>query len=123
MIETREHYLIANGQPYVLPFSSSGHTVSRTWMALMNQFRIGSAPAPSWARRYKLTTKLRTNKKGSWYTLVVADMGWVPSKEEYEVGKMLHEAVASGSKRAGDHAVAETDTTASETAAGEDAPY
>lgn len=103
LVETREHYVMAEGQPYVIPFSSTGHTTSRTWMALMNQFRIGAAPAPSWARRYRLSTVQRTNSLGTWYQWKVEDLGWVPSQEEYQVGKMLHEAVTSGAKRAADH--------------------
>jgi hypothetical protein len=110
--ETRNHMgyaVTADGAlAYAIPLTSSGHTVSREWMGLMNRQRIpGSGEKPaSWAVYYKLRTKQRHNKDGDWFVLVAENAGgggepmWVPSLADYERGKALHEAFASGAKKA-----------------------
>ena len=101
VVETRQHIGYADGEPYVIPLASSGHTVSRTWMQMMNQMFIPgtSKIAPSFAKKYKLTTVEKSNEKGTWFVLKVEDAGWV-NKEEYVRGKGLHEAFARGEKKA-----------------------
>lgn len=101
LVETRYHAVLVNGAPFVIAFSSAGHTTSRSWMALMNSFRVPSAPAktaPSYARQYRLTTTLRSNKAGDWYDWKIEDKGWVRSAEEYQAGKALYEQMSSGEK-------------------------
>lgn len=111
LIHTRYHagYVVAWHDlpplPFVIPFSSTGHTVSREWMMKMNnQFVKNSkgvmVKAPSWAKLYRLRTKMRTNKVGSWYQMTVADGGWVQTADDYERGRALHMAFASGEKTA-----------------------
>ncbi len=109
--ETRNHmgYAVTpdGALAYAIPLTSSGHTVSREWMGLMNRQRIpGSGEKPaSWAVYYKLRTKMRHNKDGDWFVLVAENAGlggepmWVPSLADYERGKALHEAFASGAKK------------------------
>lgn len=102
VVETRQHFGFADGQPYVIPFSSSGHTVSRTWMDLMNQFQVPgtSKPAPSFARKYHITTVEKTNAKNqSWSVMKIVDLGWV-SDEEYERGLATYESLSRGEKQA-----------------------
>lgn len=82
--------------PFVIPFKSSGHTASRTWMTLMNSKVIGSDIAPSWACRYRVKTRSRTNNDGTWNAISVEDAGWVQTKEEYDRGARLHTQMASG---------------------------
>jgi hypothetical protein len=105
VVETRQHMGFADGEPYVIPFSSTGHTVSRTWMQMMNQARIPGSDkiAPSFAKRYKLTTIERTKDSNSWFVFKVEDAGWVENVQEYERGKALHEAFAKGEKKVEAH--------------------
>jgi hypothetical protein len=107
VIETRYHVgLVHRGDdrmPYVIPLTSSGHTVSRTWMQLMNTFRTpGGKIAPSFARLYRLTTAERTNAAGTWFTWKVDDLGWVPTGEDFKAGAALADAAEAGTKGIGD---------------------
>jgi len=102
--ETRYHigYVITpDGAtfPYVIPMASSGHTVSRGWMFLMNSKQIGSHRAPSWAALYRLKTKERSNAAGTWSTWDITDAGWVKTAEEYARGAALHASFAAGEKQ------------------------
>lgn len=115
-IETRYHVGFAviedqdgapTGQalPFVIPFKSTGHTTSRTWMFMMNGKMIGSSAAPSWACLYRLKTKQRTNSSGTWNAITVEDAGWVQSQADYDRGAKLHAQMISGEK------IVETDDT------------
>ena len=104
VVETRYHigYVIledGRAMPYVIPMSSSAHTASRGWMFLMNSRQLGSAKAPSWAGLYRLKTKERTNKSGTWFTWDITDAGWVASPEDYARGADLHESFARGERK------------------------
>ncbi len=81
--------------PYIIPFSSTGHTTSRGWMQLMNTISAGV----SFAAKYRLTTRERTNASGTWFAVDVKFDSWC-SPEEYKDGKRLYEAFASGEKQA-----------------------
>lgn len=104
IIETRYH--VGNvitakygAVPYVIPLTSSGHTVSRDWMFRMNSKQLPTGDkAPSWMCLYRLRTKERTNAAGTWFTWDISDEGWVQSEEDYLRGASLHEAVTSGAK-------------------------
>lgn len=106
VIETRYHsgfyYPEEGGMPvpYVIPFSSTGHTISRQWMFMMGQKMIGQDRAPSFAGLYRLKTREKTNAAGTWFLFDVADAGWVPTEEAYAHGRALYEAFASGEKTA-----------------------
>lgn len=101
VVETRQHVGFANGEAYVISFSSTGHTVSRTWMQMMNQQYIPGTNkiAPSFSRLYKLTSVERTKDANSWFVFKVEDAGWVTKREDYEKGKALHEAFTRGEKK------------------------
>lgn len=101
--ETRTHVVrvfLPTGEklPYVVNFSSSGHTVSRTWMAMMGVKRVGNDQAPSYACLYRLKVKGRTRGPDSWVVFDPSDAGWVQTQEDYDAGKALYEAFASGEK-------------------------
>jgi len=101
LVETRYHAVLINGAPFVIAFSSAGHTTSRNWMSLMNSFRVPNAPtktAASYARHYRLTTTLRSNKAGDWYDWKIEDLGWVRSAADYNAGKALYMQMSSGEK-------------------------
>lgn len=103
VIETREHVVLVvtpqGLRPYVLPFSSTGHTTSRQWMFMLNSH----GGAPSFSRKYLLTTKERTNPSGTWFGVEVKDLDWV-STEEYKVARTLNEAFETGAKQTEAHA-------------------
>ena len=108
-IETRNHAVIVyteDGQalPYLIPLSSSGHSVSRQWMFMMRAKTVDGEQVPSWAVLYRLQTLMRTKGKNNWYVLDPkegSDEGtlWA-TEEQYVAGKKLHEAFASGTKKA-----------------------
>lgn len=105
VVETRYHIgnvYLPDGKimPYVIPFSSSGHTVSKGWMFLMNNKTMPGAKsaAPSFACFYRLTTRETTNAKGTWMKINVADEGWVQTADDYERGFALHQAFSTGEK-------------------------
>lgn len=87
--------------PYVIPMSSSAHTVSRQWMFMMNSKSLPgvSGAAPSWAALYRLRTKERTNAAGTWATWDITDAGWVRTPEEYERGRRLFESFETGERK------------------------
>lgn len=86
--------------PYVIPLSSTGHTVSRGWMTMMNTKKItGGKPAPSWACLYRIKTKFTSNAQGEWFKFEVTDAGWVNSLADYERGRALNESFVSGEKK------------------------
>lgn len=105
--ETRYHigYVIDEetgaAVPFVIPFSGSGHTVSRQWMFSMNSKAIPGVEgsAPSWACLYRLKTKFTSNAKGDWFKFDPEDAGWVESEAEYERGKKLNEAFMAGAHK------------------------
>lgn len=85
--------------PYVIPMSSTGHTVSRQWMVMMNARTIGGRIAPSWAGIYRLKTKERSNAAGTWFTWDVQDAGWVQSAEDYARGRTLNASFEAGEQK------------------------
>jgi len=96
---SREHYgLTADGKPFVFPFGGSGHTTSREWMTLMDQFQLKNGQIePSFNRMYRLTTVPKSNEAGDWYGVRVQHVGEV-TDEQYDRGLALHNAVMSGAK-------------------------
>jgi hypothetical protein len=105
LVETRQHVGLVDGvEPFVLPLSSTGHTVSRQWMQLMNQTFVPGTNkvAPSYAKFYRLTTVERTRDSNSWFVFKVEDLGdkgWV-TKDQFLKGKQLFEAFSRGEKTA-----------------------
>lgn len=98
LIETRYHYVVFEGQAYVIPFKSTGHQASKRWTFLMSSKRLPSGkPAPAWSHRYKLTTQLQKNVQGEWYGIQTQDSG-NPTRDEYILARALANAVDSGNK-------------------------
>jgi hypothetical protein len=102
--ETRYHIgnVLWGGQflPYVIPLTSSGHTVSKDWMTLIkNQGMEGvKGSLPSFACIYRLRTKQVTNAKGTWMKFDVTFERKVQTADEVERGRALHDSFASGEK-------------------------
>lgn len=119
VIETRYHVgrvILGAGHalPYVIPMTSSGHTVSRQWMFMMNNVQIGGKPAPSFGTLWRLKTKERSNASGTWFTWdispaeavpgisVVTPQGvFVASMDDYERGQRLFNSFEAGEQKAG----------------------
>ena len=99
IIETRYHYVLYNGAPYVMAFKSTGHTVSREWTQQMKLLEDAA-----FAHKYKLTTKLRTKGQQEWYIFAVTPVlekdGSVAyvTEQEYLAGQAFEKAVSSGAK-------------------------
>lgn len=118
-IDTRYHYghIIDpdTGQlmQAVIPFSSTGHTVSRAWNTLMKSQRVpdgmgGTVIAPSWFQAYRLTTVRKQNASGTWYVIKAEAAGWL-NQALREQGKLLHDSVLAGDKTAAQPDDADTD--------------
>jgi hypothetical protein len=98
MIETRYRYglVILEGLgmlPFVIPFTSTGHTVCRGWETTMNSLFIPGTNDryPSFAGCYRLRTKQRTNASGTWHQIDVA-LERAARDQEYERAEALCEA-------------------------------
>lgn len=102
LIETRYHagFLSVDGQriPAVLPFSSTGHTVSRSWMVMMNNAIIQGKKAPSWFKNYTIKARLKQKNNQEWFMSEIVDGEWVVEKDLREQGKTLHIAMIAGEK-------------------------
>lgn len=99
--DTREFFLLVNGQPYVLPCTGTKHTFARQWQTMFHQFRhpkTGSV-MPSFCRRYHLTTVPMSNAAGKWFGLRFQDQGFV-DKTTYDAAKAFYMAVKRGEKKA-----------------------
>lgn len=105
VIETRYHagfVVLDDGSvlPYIIPMSSSGHSVSRQWMFMMNSNQLPKGDiAPSWSKLYRLKTKERSNAAGTWFTWDISDAGWV-DEEAFDRGTALFNAFNTGEKKA-----------------------
>lgn len=106
VVETRCHagYVYEDGfmpMPFIISLSSTGHTFSKQWMFLMNsQTYKGKQVDKSWVFLYRLKTTLKKNKFGSWYMYAAMKERMVEGATEYNLGKQLFDAMASGAMKA-----------------------
>lgn len=103
IIHTRYHigyvHMGERRLPYVIPFSSTGHTVSRGWMFTMNSKRLPSGEeAPGYSSLFKLVTRERSNVSGTWSVFDPIDMGFVQTVEDFELGSKLCDSFTRGEK-------------------------
>lgn len=99
--DTREFYIMVDGQPYVLPCTGTKHTFARQWNSMFHQYRHPKTGdvMPAFSRKYKLVTVPASNASGKWFGLQFHDEGFV-TKREYDAAKALYTAVKKGEKRA-----------------------
>lgn len=90
---------------YVIPFSSTGHSIWKTWNQNSKSKRLIDAKsgedlgrAEPWMFIYKLTSKEQSNSAGDWYSISIEDIGWNDSEDLILIGKALYESVVSGEK-------------------------
>ena len=106
LVETRYHsgYLEYGDirMPAVLSFSSTGHSVSKGWMTQMNNVTVptpnGPKKAPSWFKKYKITSRLKQKNNQEWFIFDVVPYEWVQDKNQREDGRALFEAFEEGTK-------------------------
>jgi len=98
--DTREFFLLIEGQPYMFPCYGTRHTFARRWQTHFQQFKHPKTGAvlPSFARKYRLTTVQASNALGRWFNVKFDDLGWV-SDAEYRLAKELNTIVERGAMR------------------------
>jgi len=105
LIEYRYHaglvHLDNQRLPYIIPFKSTGHTVSKNWMsALRKPFPDGSGRSRSYHSKYLLTTVHRTNKKGQWFQFKIEDRGWIDRPADLAMAYNFQQLLLSGQRQA-----------------------
>jgi hypothetical protein len=113
LIHTRYHAgyvygLTPSPLGYIIPFKSTGHTVSKNWMSMMStkDHPLTVKPYAAYTSIYELTTVQKKKANNQWFVVSVRDLGWVQNKEDRERGRLLHEAFQSGALRASDEDMA-----------------
>jgi hypothetical protein len=99
VVDTRQIFLLVDGQPYMLPLTGTGHTVAREWTSWLNQLKHPNGGLlPSYAHKYKLTTKPVSKASFRWFGLRFQDIGTV-TVPEYHAARALAEIVERGAMR------------------------
>lgn len=101
LVETRYHFVITENGPAVVALTSTGLQVSRQWMTLMKNVKIGPEGAkkiaPSFSRVYRLKTIYRQNDAGDWFQFSVEEIGWVQDQDLFNEAKNFwEEAMKAG---------------------------
>jgi hypothetical protein len=98
--DTREFYLLIEGQPFAFGCNSTKHTFAREWTTYQNRLLHPNTGGvlPAWSHKYLLTSTRAENAKGKWFGLKFTDMGPVTGAE-YAIGRQLHLAVKGGAVR------------------------
>lgn len=101
VVDTREFYILVDGDPYVLPCSSTKHTFARQWQTMFHRFKhpwTGKV-MPAFAHRYRLKTVPTSNTKGKWFGLTFEDAG-ESTVNEIKLGIAFSNAIAKGERKA-----------------------
>jgi hypothetical protein len=99
LIETRYQFVIIDGSPFVIPFTSTGHQVWKEWNERRKVFKTPSgAVAPAFAYTWMMTTRLRKNKQGEWFVLQFGDPQKVTDGRDYLRGREFADMVRSGQR-------------------------
>jgi hypothetical protein len=86
--------------PYIIPFQSTGHTVFRKWMGIMNNHKLSNGEtAGCFYYAYKLPVKQRTNASGTWYEFAPEDAFPIKNHEAIVRARQLYKDLASGAMR------------------------
>lgn len=131
ILERRNHLgfvITDDGQSYAyaIPFTSTGHSVSRNWMTTMQNRTINGIVPPSYCFLYRFRTRQRSNAQGTWFSPDIEAVALHPALMPSGMvnaalrdrGKAFYEACLRGDKIA--EAMDERDEPAA-TGAGEDA--
>jgi hypothetical protein len=105
--DTRNFYVLVEAEngalsPAVISMGSTQIKKARNWNTFMQTKtmpgKVGQFVPAMFASRFRLTTKMESNKKGKWYGWGYEWLGFINSPAEiaYQSGKVLSETVASG---------------------------
>lgn len=111
ILERRNHlgFVILNdggSLAYAIPFTSTGHSVSKNWMTTMQNRTVQGITPPSYCFLYKFRTRQRSNAQGTWFLPdieavtdhpALAPSGMVNAAMR-ERGKAFYEACLAGDK-------------------------
>lgn len=100
--ENRDFFLLFEGQPFLMPCTSTFHTFAKEWNTYFGQIRypaVTGPTLPAYARRYRLTTITAGNAFGKWFKPKFQDLGWVTVAAEYAAAKSLNDIVRRGMAR------------------------
>jgi hypothetical protein len=99
LVETKYHFVITDEGPAVIGLTSTGLQISRQWLTLMKNVKIGPEGAkkiaPSFAKQYLLKTVYRQNDSGDWFQFTVEDAGWVQSLDVFSEARAFYESAAA----------------------------
>lgn len=116
--DTRELYIIVDGDPYVLPCTSTKHTFARQWQTMWHRFKHPKTGRimPAFSRKYKLTTIPASNAIGKWFAIKFQDVGET-TIPEIKLGISFSDALMTGAKKP------EAPVSMAEGSKGEDIPF
>jgi hypothetical protein len=101
IVDTREFYIMVDGDPYVFPCSSTKHTFARQWQTMFHRFKHPKTGKvmPAFAHKYRLSTVPTSNALGKWFGLKFEDAG-TSSLDELRACITFSDAVMSGERKA-----------------------
>lgn len=106
VIERNTEGEIIKATPSVISFSSTGHTVAKSWSTLRNASTLPNGKEhPIWFRTYTMKTKPAKNNKGEFFVLDFLDRGddgWVKNAGVRAKAKDLFEQFEKGQIRSAD---------------------
>lgn len=122
LVDTRSHFgLVATEdgtvEQVVFPLSSTQIKKSKQLMSALSHAKVrgknGMVTPPTWMNKIALGTTLESNDQGSWYGVRFEPDGFIDSKDVYDTGKALHEAIMGGEAHA-DYAAGEQEAPATD---------
>jgi hypothetical protein len=101
IVDTREFYIMVDGDPYVFPCSSTKHTFARSWQTMFHRFKHPKTGKilPAFAHKYRISTVPQSNVHGKWFGLKFEDAG-KSSLDELKAGIAFSNAIAEGERKA-----------------------
>lgn len=109
LTDTRSHFGLVmtedgNVEQVVFPLSSTQIKKSKQLMSALSHAKVrgknGMVTPPTWMNKIRLSTTLESNDQGSWYGVRFEPDGFIESKDVYDTGKALHEAILGGEAHA-----------------------
>jgi hypothetical protein len=101
IVDTREIFLLIDGQPFMMPCSGTKHGFARAWNSHLLQLRDETgALLPSYACQFRLTTLSTENASGKWFAPKFENLGAEQVTEaEYDAAERLADIVERGAMR------------------------
>lgn len=108
---TAQYFVLLVGKngkasPAIISMSSTQLKVSRKWNTAIADAVINingqQYPAPSFAKKYRLTTVLETKNANDWFSWKIEDAGFIADKSLFTKAKEFYVSVSSGRVKAAD---------------------